>query len=355
MSGSSYGTIFKITAFGESHGKAMGVVIDGCPSKIPLEEADIRAELEKRRPKADISGARRERDEPVILSGVFNGVTTGTPICILIENTNAKPEEYSPISELYRPSHADYCYDAKYGLRDWRGGGRASGRETVSRVAAGAVAKKVLKKIGVDICAYVLSVGDVCCENVVPDKTCISSNPFYMPDQEAAKRALKLVESLRAGGDSIGGIVECRITGVPKGLGEPIFRKLDAELAKAIMSIGGVKGVEFGAGFRSALMKGSENNDEFYGADEGISKRSNNAGGILGGISDGSQIVFRAAVKPVPSISKAQNTVDIYGETVVMEIKGRHDVTIAPRIVPVAEAMAAIVITDLLLMHKRLE
>ncbi|MCL2593851.1 MAG: chorismate synthase [Defluviitaleaceae bacterium] len=315
MSGSIYGKIFKVTTWGESHGAAIGAVIDGCPSGLLLSEKDIQIELDKRKPSnSPLSTIRKESDKAIILSGVFEGKTTGTPISVIVFNEDARTKDYSEIKNIFRPGHADYTFYTKYGVRDYRGGGRSSGRETVGRVIAGAIAKKILKELGIEISAYSFDL-----ELVVED------------------------------GDSVGGIVECVIKGVKAGIGETVFDKLDAELAKSMLSIGAVKGIEFGAGFKSAFMKGSENNDEFFNDNGKISKLTNNSGGILAGMSDGSDIVFRLAFKPTPSISKPQKTVDIQGNDIEIEINGRHDVCIVPRAIVVVEAMAAITLTDLVL------
>lgn len=333
MSGNSFGTRFKITSWGESHGPALGVVIDGCPPGIKLSEKDIQKEVDKRKPKksSQISTSRTEEDKVKILSGVFEGKTTGMPISIIVKNKDANPKDYKQIKSTYRLGHADYTYELKYGIRDYRGGGRSSGRETVSRVMAGAVAKKILsKKSGkIEIFGHTLQVGNIKAENF--DKKEIEKNELKCADKEAAKEMQNLIESIKEEKDSIGATVEIVIKNPPKGLGNPVFEKLDAELAKAIMSIGAVKGVEIGAGFKVTEMKGTQNNDKM----EGTKFLSNNAGGILGGISNGEDIIIRLAVKPPPSI----------------KIMGRHDTCLAPRVIPVAEAMTAIVLTDQLLIN----
>lgn len=348
MAGSIYGKIFRAATWGESHGRGIGVVIDGCPAGLPLCEADIQKYLNRRRPgQSAYSTPRSEADAVEIMSGVFEGVTTGTPISLMILNTSQRSVDYSEIARLYRPGHADYTFDEKYGFRDYRGGGRSSGRETAARVAAGAVAAEFLKKLGITVQAYTRSVG-----SIVADKTDLSEiyeNPIYMPDKDAAERASAYLDELRAKGDSSGGVVECIINGMPAGIGETVFDKLDAELAKAVMSIGAVKGVEIGEGMDASLLRGSENNDGFEKTADGIRKTSNHSGGILGGMSDGSQIVLRAAFKPTPSISIPQHTVDKDGNNADITVKGRHDPIIVPRAVVVVESMAALVIADRLL------
>ena len=350
LSGSVLGKNFVISTWGESHGPALGVVIDGCPAGIPISIEDIQKDLDRRKPGQSIySSPRKEQDKVEILSGVFDGKTTGTPISMIIFNTNQRSQDYSQIKEVYRPGHADLVYDIKYGFRDYRGGGRSSGRETVARVAAGAVAKKILNHLGINVLAYTLSIGDIEIDKERFDIDEIFRNPFAMPDAEAAKAAAQFLQQIKKEGDSAGGVVECIIKGMPAGVGEPVFEKLDAALAKAIFSIGAVKGVEFGSGFKSSHMKGSDNNDNYKMDEEGkIKKLSNNSGGIVGGISEGEPIVFRAAFKPTPSISIPQKTVSKQGENAKIVVKGRHDPIIVPRAVVVVEAMAAITIVDYL-------
>mgnify|MGYP005767679525 FL=1 len=351
MAGSSFGRIFQVTTWGESHGKGLGAVIDGCPAGIPLCEEDIQRFLDRRKPgQSRFTTARREGDQAVILSGIFEGKTTGTPISILVENTDQRSHDYSAIKDIYRPGHADYTFDQKYGFRDYRGGGRSSGRETTGRVAAGAVAVKFLEELGVHVDAYTRSIGPIEIDAGRFDLSRRDENRLYMPDPEAAKEAEAFLESRMAEKDSTGGVVECVIRGLPAGIGEPVFEKLDACLAKAVMSIGAVKGFEIGDGFAVSRARGSENNDEFCLDSQGnIKKKTNHAGGILGGISDGSDIIFRAAFKPTPSIATPQRTVTRDGEEREIVIKGRHDPIIVPRAVVVVEAMAALTAADLLL------
>lgn len=341
MAGNSFGKLFRITTWGESHGPAIGVVIDGCPAGIPLDEAIIQLELDRRKPGASpASTPRKEADRAVLLSGVFEGKTTGCPISIQIANTDARSFAYSPMAHLFRPGHGDFTYQAKYGVRDWRGGGRASARETAARVAAGACAKAVLAFEGVEIIAYTLALAGIHATQL--DMAAIDHNPFRCPDANAAKQMACRIDEIRAKGDSAGGIVEVRATKVPKGLGEPVFDKLDADLAHALMGIGAVKGVEIGSGFAAAEMLGSQHNDPI--SPTGF--LSNHAGGILAGISNGEDIVVRVAVKPIPSIAMVQQTVDLEGNPAEIRVGGRHDVAAIPRINPVCEAMVALVLAD---------
>ncbi|MDO5409851.1 MAG: chorismate synthase [Lachnospiraceae bacterium] len=350
MSGSVTGNIFTVSTWGESHGKALGVVVDGCPAGLPLEESDIQEMLDRRKPgQSKFTTARKEGDEVQILSGVFEGKTTGTPISMLVWNKDQRSKDYGQIAYSYRPGHADFTFEQKYGFRDYRGGGRSSGRETVGRVAAGAVAIKILKELGIEIYAYAKSIGPISIDYTRFDKNEISNNKMYMPDAEAAGKAEEYLHQKIQEQDSSGGVIECVIKNMPVGVGNTVFDKLDANLAKAIMSIGAVKGFEIGDGFAAAESVGSVNNDSFYINEEGnISKKTNHAGGILGGMSDGSDIIFRAAVKPTPSISREQQTVTNRGEEINMVIHGRHDPIIVPRAVVVVESMAAITIVDLL-------
>jgi chorismate synthase len=321
----------------------LGAVIDGCPSKVPLSAADIQKDLDRRRPGKPLTSPRAEKDTVEILSGVFEGLTTGTPISLIIYNRDVRSSDYAEISQLYRPGHADRTYEQKYGLRDWRGGGRSSARETAARVAAGAVARKFLSECGISVLAFTLALAGI--ESGGFDPVEIDRNPLYCPDSQAAQKMLERLKEIGAQGDSAGGIVEIRARGCPPGLGEPVFDKLDARLAAAIMSVGAVKGVEIGEGFRAAGMLGSQNNDPITA--EGY--ESNHAGGILGGISTGMEIIIRAAIKPIPSISKPQRTVDKSGKPAIISIKGRHDFSAIPRIVPVLEAMTLLVLADFML------
>lgn len=347
MPGNTFGTLFKITTWGESHGKGVGVIIDGCPPKMPLTPSIIQAMLDRRRPGGSLaSTTRKEPDQAMIMSGVFEGMTTGTPIMIMVENKDAKSGAYSPYATLYRPGHGDISYMAKYGIRDWRGGGRASARETVARVAAGAVAKAMLDRHGISVIAYTLELGGIRAENL--DLSLINQNMFLCPDANAAEKMAVRVQTIKDRGDSLGGIVEIVASSVPAGLGNPVFDKLDAELAKALMSIGAVKGVEIGAGFEATRMLGSQNNDPI--TPDGF--LSNNAGGILAGISNGDNIVVRAAVKPIPSIAVEQKTVNIEGKQETISVKGRHDISAIPRINVVCEAMVCLVLVDHLLQQK---
>ncbi|MDM7911640.1 MAG: chorismate synthase [Methanotrichaceae archaeon] len=358
MSGNTFGTIFRITTWGESHGRAVGVVVDGCPAGLDLEAEDIQKELDRRRPgQSRASTQRKEEDRVEMLSGLFEGKTTGTPISMIVWNRDADSSAYDALRNKPRPGHADYTYQIKYGLRDHRGGGRASARETVGRVAAGAIARKLLSREGVELAGYVIALGGI--RATFPPapfselKSMAESNPVRCPDIEAAEKMLQALDEARQEGHSLGGVVEIVAEGVPPGLGEPVFDKLDADLAKALMSIGAVKAVEIGAGFKSARMRGSEMNDPIILREGKIDFESNNAGGILGGISTGTPIVCRIAVKPTPSISRKQRTVDLLsGKETEIEIKGRHDPAIPPRIVPVAEAMVALVLADHLLRQR---
>ncbi|MCR5742843.1 MAG: chorismate synthase [Lachnospiraceae bacterium] len=348
MAGSIFGEYFRITTWGESHGPGIGVVIDGCPAGIPITAEEIQESLNRRKPgQSKYTTPRKENDLVEIMSGVFEGKTTGTPISLMVRNETQRSSDYSEIASYYRPSHADYTFDEKFGFRDYRGGGRSSGRETIGRVAAGAIAKKLLEGMGIKICAYTKSIGPVCMETF--DEAEIENNPFRIPDANAAARIQEYVDGLLRETDSSGGVIECFATGVPAGLGSPVFDKLDACLAKAIMSIGAVKGVEIGDGFAVAASTGSKNNDNFCMKDGAVCKKTNHAGGILGGISDGDTIVLRAAFKPTPSIFKTQETVNKNGEDISVNIRGRHDPLIMPRAVVVVEAMTALTLVDALL------
>jgi chorismate synthase len=350
MSGSVYGTIFKISTWGESHGEGIGVVVDGCPAGLPLNDSLIQVCLDRRKPGQTIySTPRKETDKVHILSGVFNGITTGTPISLIVYNENQHSKDYSEIASYYRPGHADYTFDQKFGFRDYRGGGRSSGRETIGRVAAGAIAKAILKELGITVQAYTLSIGPIVINRQNSQLEQANQSPLYMPDLEASKKAEDYLLSQMNTKNSAGGIVECVVTGMPTGIGEPVFDKLDAALAKAVMSIGAVKGIEIGDGFLAAAHTGSENNDDFCCDKNGrIKKQSNHAGGILGGISDGSAITLRAAIKPTPSIARTQHTVNKNKENIEIQIQGRHDPVIVPRAVVVVESMVAITLVDYL-------
>ncbi len=344
----TFGHAFRITTWGESHGKAVGCVVDGCPAGLEVDLEFIDREMERRRPGGKYASKRKERDRVEILSGVFGGITIGTPISMLIWNTDVDSRPYEELKTIFRPGHADFTYQAKFGVRDWRGGGRASARETAARVAAGAIAKLLLRKYDIKVMGYAREIAGVKCEVRDPETAFerAEKSPLRMPDERAEKEAERRVREVMNAGDSVGGIVEVVARNVPAGLGEPVFGKLDAYLAYAVMSIPAVKGVEIGAGFEAARMRGSENNDSLY-LDGSIRFRTNNAGGILGGISNGEDIVLRAAIKPTPSISRKQRTVDFEKmEEVEISIKGRHDPCIVPRAVPVVEAMVSLVLVD---------
>ncbi|MDL2300744.1 chorismate synthase [Lachnospiraceae bacterium OttesenSCG-928-D06] len=353
MAGSTIGTIFKITTWGESHGKALGVVVDGCPAGLFLKEEDIQKCLDRRKPgQSDITTKRKEEDLVEILSGVFEGKTTGTPISLMVRNTSQISKDYSEIKSYYRPGHADYTFDEKYGFRDYRGGGRSSGRETIGRVAAGAIAKKALEQLGIFVCAYTRAIGPVEINMENCDKSLIYTTQTAMPDKEADLRARNYLQEIMEQGDSAGGVMECVVEGMPVGIGDPVFEKLDANLAKSIMSMGGVKAVEIGDGCLVSKSIGSENNDFFYSHSESnIYHKTNHCGGILGGISDGSNLLIRAHVKPTPSIFKQQKTVNQSKEEITVEIKGRHDPIIVPRAVVVMESMIAITIFDAMMVN----
>ena len=348
--GNTFGRAFRVTTWGESHGDAVGVTVDGCPPGLPLSVEAIQAELNRRRPgQSDISTQRRESDEATVLSGVFEGVTLGTPISIGVWNRDARGKDYDYMRRLYRPSHADFTYQAKYGIRNWKGGGRASARETVGRVAAGAIGKLFLaSEYGVDIVGYVKRVqsleADVDPETVRPDD--VESNAARCPDQDIAVQMIERIKEARKAGDSLGGVVEAVARGVPPGLGEPVFDKLDADLAKAMLSLPACKGFEVGSGFGGTTSTGSQHNDPFYSEGGRIRTRTNNSGGIQGGISNGESIVVRAAFKPTATIASEQDTVDEDGAPAKMRGRGRHDPCVLPRAVPIVEAMLAIVLTD---------
>jgi chorismate synthase len=349
MAGNTFGQVFRVTTWGESHGPALGAVIDGCPPRLPLATADIDAALARRRPGVQPHATRRkEPDQVEILSGVFAGQTTGTPISLIIYNRDVRSGDYDDLKEVFRPGHGDFTYQAKYGIRDYRGGGRSSARETAARVAAAAVAQKVLDTAQIKVLAYTREFGGVGISRV--EAAAIWENNFACPDPEAVPAMEARVQEVKAQGDSVGGVVEVLVRGCPPGLGEPVFDKLDAALAMALMSVGAVKGVEVGSGFAAARLTGSEHNDPIR--PEGFA--SNHAGGILAGISNGDDIVLRAAVKPIPSIAREQDTVDVHGQPRGLVIKGRHDVSAIPRIVPVLEAMVRLTLADFLLRQKAL-
>jgi chorismate synthase len=354
--GNSFGHSFRITTFGESHGGGVGVVVDGCPPRLEISAEEIQVELDRRRPgQSKITTPRKEIDQCEILSGVFQGQTLGTPITILVRNKDTRPQDYSEMATIYRPSHADATYDAKYGFRNYQGGGRSSARETIGRVAAGAIAKKVLRQVaGVEIVAYVQRIQDIEC-TVDPDTVTLNqveSNIVRCPDAEAAERMIARIEAIRDQGDSIGGVLECVARGVPIGLGEPVFDKLEADLAKGVMSLPATKGFELGSGFAGTRLTGSQHNDEFYTDEAGnLRTRTNRSGGTQGGIANGENIVFRVAFKPTATIRKAQNTVTNTGEATVLSARGRHDPCVLPRAVPMVEAMTALVLCDHLMRH----
>ncbi len=347
MGGNTFGVLFRVTTWGESHGEAVGAVVDGCPPNLELNEQDIQQELNRRRPGGGQGESpREEADRVEILSGIFQGKTTGTPISLLIRNRDRKSSDYDALAGLFRPGHGDFTYFKKYGVRDHRGGGRASGRETAARVAAGAIARKVIAREGIEVVGYTVELGGVPIEE--GGRGDIRENSLLCPDAKAAKKMKDRLEAARREGDSLGGIVEVRVGGCPAGLGEPVFDKIDADLAKAVMSIGSVKGVEIGAGFGAARMKGSENNDPIVPG----GFKTNQAGGILAGITTGEEIVIRAACKPIPSIEKEQDTIDLRGNPSKIAVRGRHDVCVIPRIIPVCEAMVCMVLADHLLRQK---
>lgn len=352
MAGSSLGTIFRITTWGESHGAALGVVVDGCPAGLPLTTDDIQVYLNRRRPgQSGITTQRREADQIELLSGIFDGRTTGAPISMMIRNVSQRSADYGEIANCYRPGHADYTFDAKYGFRDYRGGGRSSGRETAGRVAGGAIAARLLREFGITVTAYTLSIGPVKIDRSKFDSAAILSTPTGMPDPNASAMAEAYLADCMKNYDSAGGVIECVIDGVPAGLGDPVFEKLDANLSKAVMSVGAVKAVEIGDGTEVTVRQGSQNNDPFRMKNGQVTKTSNHAGGILGGISDGSSIILRAHIKPTPSIFSTQQTVSRQGEDIELSIKGRHDPVIVPRAVVVVESMAALTLADALLLN----
>jgi chorismate synthase len=353
----TFGKLFTISTWGESHGAAVGVVIDGCPPRLPLAEADIQGDLDRRRPgQSDIVSPRKEQDKVEILSGVFEGKTTGAPISMLVRNSDARPGAYDEMKDKFRPSHADFTYQAKYGTRDHRGGGRSSARETIGRVASGAVARKILSLAGsVEIRSYVTRIHDISLPpgavTGFPSLADVDANPVRCPDPATAAAMIKRIEEVRAQGDSVGGIIHCRIRGVPAGLGEPVFDRLEADLAKAMLSLPATKGFEIGSGFAGTLLKGSEHNDAFIPKDGRIGTVTNRSGGIQGGVSNGEEIYFNVAFKPVATIMKAQATVDLAGKVTELTGKGRHDPCVLTRAVPIVDAMAALVLVDHWMRH----
>ncbi len=356
MAGNTFGQLFKITTCGESHGGAVGVIIDGCPPGIEISEAEIQAELDRRKPgQSALTTPRKEQDLIHILSGVFEGKTTGTPILLLAYNADMRPEDYAELKTVYRPSHADFTYLMKYGLRDFRGSGRASARETLARVAAGSIAKKYLKQhLNIEILSYVTQVGPI--KTAIPHENVtlvnIESNPVRCPDPQVVPDMIELIETVKAEGDSIGGIIKGVIRNVPPGLGEPVFEKLSSDLGKAMLSINAVKGFEIGSGFDCVTLRGSEHNDPFMIEQGKLKMKTNHAGGIIGGISTGETIYFNIAFKPVSTINKAQETVNIRHEPVTLKAEGRHDPCVLPRAVPIVDAMSALVIMDHYLRQK---
>lgn len=354
--GNTFGHLLRVTTFGESHGGGVGVVIDGCPPQLEISQAEIQVELDRRRPgQSRITTPRKETDTCEILSGTFEGKTLGTPIAILVRNQDTRPQDYAEMAQVYRPSHADATYDAKYGIRNWQGGGRSSARETIGRVAAGAIAKKILQQnAGVEIVGYVKRIKDLEAP-IDPDTVTleqVESNMVRCPNPDYAEKMIQLIDQIRRSADSIGGVVECVARNVPRGLGSPVFDKLEADLAKGVMSLPASKGFEIGSGFAGTLLTGQEHNDEFYSDNGEIRTATNYSGGVQGGISNGETIILRVAFKPTATIGKAQRTVTQAGEETVLTAKGRHDPCVLPRAVPMVEAMVALVLCDHLLRHQ---
>ncbi len=351
----TFGKLFTISTWGESHGPAVGVVVDGCPPNLPLTPAEIQVELDRRRPgQSDIVTPRKEADVLEILSGVHEGKTTGTPISLLVRNTDARPSAYTEMQEKYRPSHADYTYQAKFGHRDPRGGGRSSARETIGRVAAGVIAKKILAHAGqVELRAYLTQVHDIAMppRDTLPALAEVEATPVRCPHPETAARMIERIKAVRSAGDSVGGVIECRVQGLPVGLGEPVFDRLEADLAKAMLSLPATKGFEVGSGFAGALLKGSEHNDAFEMRAGRVRTATNRSGGVQGGISNGEDLVFRVAFKPTATILQTQKTVDVHGQDTELLARGRHDPCVVPRAVPIVEAMAALVLVDHWMRH----
>jgi chorismate synthase len=351
----TFGKLFTIATWGESHGPAVGVVIDGCPARLPLTEAEVQSELDRRRPgQSDITTPRKEEDKIEFLSGLFEGATTGHPLAMLVRNTDARPEAYAEMKEKFRPSHADFTYQAKYGHRDHRGGGRSSARETIGRVAAGAVAKKILALAGkVEIRAFVTQVHQVTAPALehFPTLAEVEATAVRCPHPATAAKMIEIIKQARSEGDSVGGVIECRVRGVPAGLGEPVFDRLEADLAKAMLSLPATKGFEIGSGFAGATLKGSQHNDAFVARQGGVHTATNNSGGVQGGISNGEEIRFRVAFKPTATILQPQQTVDILGAPTELQARGRHDPCVVPRAVVIVEAMAALVLVDHWMRH----
>ena len=350
-----FGKLFTISTWGESHGPAVGVVIDGCPPRLPLTGAEVQAELDRRRPgQSDITTPRKESDQVEFLSGLFEGLTTGHPLAMLVRNTDARPEAYAEMKEKFRPSHADFTYQAKYGYRDHRGGGRSSARETIGRVAAGAVAKKILALAGpVEVRAFVTHIHHVAAPAIegFPTLAEVEATAVRCPHVPTAEKMIECIKQVRSEGDSVGGIIECRVRGVPAGLGEPVFDRLEADLAKAMLSLPATKGFEIGSGFTGTLLKGSQHNDPFVSKDGGVHTATNNSGGVQGGISNGEEIRFRVAFKPTATILQPQPTVDIHGAPTELLARGRHDPCVVPRAVVIVEAMTALVLLDHWMRH----
>jgi len=358
MAGNSFGQLFCVTSFGESHGAGVGVVVDGCPPGIEITQEEIQVELDRRRTgQSDLTTPRKEKDTIHILSGHFEGKTTGTPIALVAYNEDVKSEDYNHMKKSYRPSHADYTYDAKYGFRDWRGSGRASARETLARVAAGAIAQKYLKHQGIEIVSFVQSVGEIS-TNIPLDKvsrTDVEANDVRCPDSARAEQMATLIRKVRDDKDSVGGVVQTVVRGMPAGLGDPVFDKLDADLAKAMLSINATKGFEIGSGFAGTQQRGSQHNDELTSDNGVVSTKTNNAGGVVGGISNGENLVFRVAFKPVSTIGKTQQTITTDGKATELSAEGRHDPCVLPRAVPIVDAMTAITLMDHLLRNKSIQ
>ena len=354
MSFNTFGKLFRFTTWGESHGPAIGCIIDGCPPLIQIKEQDIQKELDRRKPgQSKVSSSRKEDDKVQFLSGIFEGKSTGTPIGFLIPNINSKSKDYNNIKDVFRPSHADYTYEEKYGIRDYRGGGRSSARETACRVVAGSIAKQLLNNYGIKISAYVSSIGNIFADEKNMDlNKDYDSNIVRCPDNDASEKMINLITELKSKGNTVGGQIKCIINGVKPGLGEPVFDKLHADLGKAMLSINAVKGFEYGSGFNGSKMTGSEHNDEFTFENGNVSTKTNNSGGIQGGISNGEEIYFKVAFKPVATIMSKQNSIDKEKNNVELSVKGRHDPCVVPRAVPIVESMAAIVLADHLLRNR---